>query len=184
MQKAGDTMRREKIMEILENRTAPIKGAELAKLVEVSRQVVVQDIAVMRAQGLDIIATPQGYLLNRLPQEKKCVRIFACQHEGMEAMQDELETIVTYGGYVRNVIVEHPIYGEIAGNLFLGSLYEVGQFMEKAQSAEAIPLSTLTKGVHLHTIEAKNEEILQKIAHRLLEKHYLVEDFEVKREES
>ena len=67
---------------------------------------------------------------------------------------------------------------------FLGSLYEVGQFMEKAQSAEAIPLSTLTKGVHLHTIEAKNEEILQQIAHILLEKHYLVEDFEVKREES
>ena len=177
-------MRRDKIMEILENSTAPIKGAELAKMVEVSRQVVVQDIAVMRAQGLDIMATPQGYLLNRQPQERSCVRIFACQHEGMQAMRDELETIVTYGGYVRNVLVEHPIYGEIAGNLFLGSLYEVSQFMEKVQSIEAIPLSALTKGVHLHTVEAKNEEILQQIAHILLKKHYLLEDFDVKREES
>ena len=141
-------MRRDKIMEILENSTAPVKGAELAKMVEVSRQVVVQDIAVMRAQGLDIMATPQGYLLNRQPQERSCVRIFACQHVGMQAMRDELETIIAYGGYVRNVLVEHPIYGEITGNLFLGSLYEVSQFMEKVQSVEAIPLSALTKGVH------------------------------------
>ena len=177
-------VRRDKIMAILEDRKAPIKGAELAKMVEVSRQVVVQDIAVMRAQGVDIIATPQGYLLNKRPQEKNCVRIFACQHEGMSTMQDELETIVAYGGYVRNVIVEHPIYGEITGNLFLSSLYEVSQFMEKVQSAKAMPLSALTKGVHLHTIEAKNEEILQHIAHILLEKHYLVEDYAVKREES
>lgn len=177
-------MRRDKILQILEESTCPIKGAELARLVDVSRQVVVQDIAVMRAQGLDILATPQGYLLNKAPTEKKAVRIFACQHEGLDEMRDELETIVAYGGYVRNVLVEHPIYGEISGNLFLGSLYEVEQFMEKSASAEAMPLSALTKGVHLHTIEAKNEEILGQIAHILSKKHYLVEDFESKREES
>lgn len=183
-EEVGERMRRDKIIEILRSSAVPVKGAELAQKTSVSRQVIVQDIALMRAQGWDIIATPQGYLLNRQAQMPNSIRLFACQHEGLAAMCDELETIVTYGGYVRNVVVEHPIYGEISGNLCLGSLYEVQQFMEKVELAEALPLSALTKGVHLHTVEAKNEEILQHIAHILLKKHYLVEDFVSKQEES
>lgn len=177
-------MRKDTIINILENSDKPIKGADLAKLVEVSRQVVVQDIALMRAQGLDIIATPQGYMLNRRHTERSCVRVFACQHEGLEAMRDELETIVSFGGQVLNVIVEHPVYGEITANLSLSNLHEVGLFIEKVQVAEAMPLSVLTKGIHLHTVEAKNQEILQQIAHTLLRKHYLVEDFKNPQEES
>lgn len=168
-------MRREDIMTILEQSSEPIKGSQLAEMVGVSRQVVVQDIAIMRAGGAQIMATPSGYILDNKAQEKPR-QLFACFHLSYSAMEDELETIVLCGGHILNVIVEHPVYGEIQGNLAISTLQEVAAFMAKVQENDAIPLSTLTNGIHLHTVEAKNWEILEYIKHKLWEKGYLVND--------
>ena len=166
-------MRKNLILDILQNANKPIKGGQLAEKVGVSRQIVVQDIAVMRAQGVGIIATPQGYLLQQTHQNQP-QKILACCHTTIQEMADELETVVYYGGKVINVIVEHPVYGEIQGNIAAANLADVQAFMEKIQEQDAVPLAALTNGIHLHTVEAPDWEILEAIEHRLLEKGYIV----------
>lgn len=168
-------MRRKLILEILQSSNQSVKGADLANRLKVSRQVIVQDIALMRAEGIDIMATPRGYRLNQKVKARNAERIFACQHQTLEEMLDELTIMVSYGGYVRNVIIEHSLYGEIQGNLDLATLYEVEQFVEKIRQSEIKPLSILTNGVHLHTVEAKEEAILEMIMHKLSGKRYLID---------
>lgn len=166
-------MRRDRIFDILQKESKPMKGDQLAKILGVSRQVVVQDIAIMRAQGVKVIATPQGYLLQE-DYQKQPRKIFACCHSTTQEMADELETVVYYGGKVVDVIVEHPLYGEIQGNIAVANLADVQSFMKKIHKQEVVPLAALTNGVHLHTIEAPSWEILDNIEHRLLEKGYMI----------
>lgn len=85
-----------------------------------------------------------------------------------------LKTIVDLGGKVKDVIVKHPIYGEIKVDLDIDSNRDIDEFMKKASSDEFKQLSTLTKESHLHTIEAKSEEILDEIVSSLLDKNILV----------
>ena len=175
-------MRRTELIKMLEEANQPVKGADLAKHFAVSRQVIVQDIALLRAEGSHIIATPQGYILQKEVKEVWPQQIIVTKHSTIEAMKDELETIVMYGGHVLNVIVEHPIYGEIMGNLSLTDLYEVEEFIQKVEEHQVSPLSFLTNGVHLHTIAAKNEAILEKIMHKLSGKDYLIKAENMKKE--
>lgn len=160
--------RRQAIIKILKDSPQPVKGNQLSELVGVSRQVIVQDIALLRAEGEDIIATPQGYLLirNISNAPRKLVRVFACQHD-YKGMEKELKIIVTLGGKVVDVIVEHPLYGELKGNLMLEKLEDVELFVEDLGKSGAGPLSVLTKGIHLHTIEAPSQVILDKIQQEL-----------------
>ncbi|SMC00056.1 hypothetical protein SAMN00808754_3245 [Thermanaeromonas toyohensis ToBE] len=152
--------RRERILEILKV-GEPITGAELARRLGVSRQVIVQDVAILRAGGTDILATPQGYVL--APREEGYRRTFACRHD-MEGMEQELLIIVDNGGRVLDVVVEHPVYGELRGFLMLSSRREVYEFLENLQRSGAKPLYTLTEhGVHLHTVTAAKEEALEAI---------------------
>ena len=144
--------RRELLLSILNKSAKPIKGDELANTLNVSRQVIVQDIALIRATGVDIIATPQGYVI----------------------YNTKVKTIVDLGGKVKDVIVKHPIYGEIKVDLDIDSNRDIDEFMKKASSDEFKQLSTLTKESHLHTIEAKSEEILDEIVSSLLDKNILV----------
>ncbi len=170
MMKANE--RRQKILELLD-RDQPRKGTELAGILGVSRQVIVQDVAVLRAAGAGILATPQGYL--RPGPEKRCQRTFACQHD-MDGLAEELQIMVDYGGRVIDVVVEHPLYGEIRGYLMLASRYDVQKFVADLKASGARPLYTLTgSGAHLHTVEAANDDILAIIAAKLARAGFLLE---------
>lgn len=165
--------RRENILHTIRSSTEPLTGAQLARKFDVSRQVIVQDIAILRAAGNEIIATPQGYIMPSLPRLKAYRRVMAIKHSSSD-MEDELMTIVDLGGKVLDVIIEHPFYGEFKGLLMIKSPSDVRSFIAKMKEAEAEPLSALTEGVHLHTIEADSPEILDKIEKALKDKGYLL----------
>ncbi|MGI9951674.1 transcription repressor NadR [Moorellaceae bacterium AZ2] len=158
--------RREKILAIL-GRGEPVTGADLARQLGVSRQVIVQDVAILRAQGSEVLATPQGYVLP--PLEEGCRRTFACRHD-LQGLEKELLIIVDNGGKVVDVVVEHPLYGELRGCLMLSSRREVYEFINKLKNSGARPLYTLTgSGVHLHTVVAPDEAALGAIEKGLAE---------------
>lgn len=164
--------RRGKILYLLKNHQSPFKGGELSTQFDVSRQVIVQDIALLRAEGNDIIATPQGYILIS-PNPGSVKRVIAVRHNEGD-MEDELKTIINMGGRVLDVTIEHKIYGEITGRLQLKSLFDVEQFMKKINNGGAKPLSQLTKGVHIHAIEADDKDVMDRIIQALGEKGYLI----------
>ena len=141
--------RRKALAEYLGRARSPVSAAALAREFSVSRQIIVGDVALLRAGGLEVTATPRGYLLPQPPAG--VARTFACRHRG-DQMELELNAIVDQGCTVLDVIVEHPIYGQLTGPLRLSSRYEVAQFVARCREEEAAPLSQLTEGVHLHTL--------------------------------
>lgn len=166
--------RRDKLVKLLREAKETVTGADLAGILQVSRQVIVQDIAILRAGGEKIIATPQGYLLPHLLIRDKATRTFACRHQYGE-IEAELRTIVDLGGKIIDVVVEHPIYGELRGLLMVKARSDLTEFMENLRKTKAQPLSALTGGVHLHTVEAAGEDVLGRIEAALNEAGFLVE---------
>ena len=147
--------RRKALAERLRGAQGPLSAAALARELRVSRQVIVGDVALLRAGGLDVIATPRGYVRPRPPAGVACTLV--CRHRP-DQMEEELNTIVDQGCTVLDVIVEHPIYGQITGPLQLSNRYEVSQFLARCQAQEAAPLSQLTEGIHLHTVLCPDED--------------------------
>ena len=142
--------RRAAILSVLERTDHPVSAAALAREFSVSRQIIVGDVALLRAGGLSIAATPRGYML---PEEHSgLVRTLACRHRA-DQMEDELNAIVDQGCTVIDVIVEHPIYGR----------YDVLQFVDRCRQSDALPLSNLTEGIHLHTISCPDETAFQRV---------------------
>lgn len=164
--------RREKLIELLKRSTTPLSGSELAKKLSVSRQVIVQDIALLRAVNKNILSTTKGYLLY-YQEQQKVNRCFYVKHT-TEQIEDELLTIIDLGGTVLDVIVSHEIYGSIEADLILHSRQDVFDFVEKVKQKKTIPLKELTGDCHYHTIEADNEEILNRIEQSLKLKGYLI----------
>ena len=140
----------------------PISATALAGKFSVSRQIIVGDIALLRAAGLDIVATPRGY---KLGESSGLVRTVATVHTGIEELEKELLIMVDNGCTVMDVVVEHPLYGEITGQLSLASRYDVQQFVDKVK--EASTLSSLTGGVHLHNLRCPSEEAYQRVCDEL-----------------
>ena len=164
--------RRKKIYEILQTANSPISAAVLAGEFSVSRQVIVGDIALLRASGIEISATPRGYVI--LQEASGILRQIACQHTSIN-METELYIIVDNGCTVVDVIVDHPIYGQLTGPLHLSNRYEVQQFIDRCAQSDAHPLSDLTHGVHLHTISCPTEEAFLRVKTLLQERKLLVE---------
>ena len=162
--------RKEKIIEEIKKSNKPISASTLAKKLGVSRQIIVGDVALIRASGTNIIATPRGYILDSKQQNQTYT--IAVNHS-QEQMADELYTIVDLGGCAIDVIVDHPVYGQLTGKLHLSSRYDVDQFIKKVNNNQAKPLSQLTDGLHLHTIQCPNEDTYQRIVSALDEKGYL-----------
>lgn len=154
--------RRERINSLLQQTRQPITGTALAKILGVSRQVIVGDIAILRAGGIDIYATPQGYVILPTAAPSAVKARLACRHD-RDHMEEELAVIVDNGGKVLDVSVEHPVYGEIKANLMLTSRRDLTEFLRRTAESGAVPLSLVTGGVHLHTVEAPSDEVLQKI---------------------
>ena len=146
--------RRETIAQRLRQSPTPVSASALARECSVSRQVVVGDVALLRAGGLDILATARGYILAR--PEPGVIRTVACAHP-QENMARELELMVDHGCRVLDVVVEHPVYGQLTGQLGLSSRYDVGEFLRRVRECGAQPLSALTDGVHLHTLRCPDE---------------------------
>lgn len=158
--------RRQAIMGYLAKSNNAISASQLAKELTVSRQIIVGDVALLRAEGEEIIATPRGYIIPRDSNEERFLGQIVCQHTEKE-MQAELYTIVDYGGEILDVSVEHALYGELTGQLTIRSRSEVDDFFAKMTEKQAVPLSHLTNGIHLHTIACKDQETFQKIKNAL-----------------
>ncbi|WP_297429818.1 transcription repressor NadR [Clostridium sp.] len=167
--------RRECIIELLSENSNPLKGSFIAKKFSVTRQVIVKDIAILRAKGKNIIATPDGYIINSNEHKTRC--IIAVTHTE-EEMFNELSTVIRYGGTIEDVIVEHPLYGEIKGMLMIKNYNELNKFIQKYQQQRAKLLSALTNGVHLHTISAETEEDINLIIEELKKRNFIVSDLE------
>ena len=157
--------RRAQIVARLKENDGPCSASMLAKEFHVSRQIVVGDVALLRAQGHQIIATPRGYVCEHQGSEGILATI-AVTHTN-EQLAKEIYTIVDMGGALLDVIVEHPLYGQLCGNLHIYSRYDADQFFAKMESAKAAPLSQLTNGLHLHTIQCKDEDVLKRIQEAL-----------------
>ena len=166
--------RREEILRKLTNNESPIKGTDLAELYSVSRQVIVQDIAILRAKGTNILATPQGYIIPQRAQKTNIRKTIVCNHKGYDQLENELRIIVDLGGKIIDVIVDHPLYGEIKSPINIESRHELAQFMKNIKDSNAEPLSSLTAGLHLHTIEVKDEDVFDRIRKALEDKKYLI----------
>lgn len=164
--------RREKIIEILKNSKQEKSGTALANELNVSRQLIVGDIALLRASGKNIVSTPKGYILNDNSQDGYILKTIACKHS-KDLIEDELNLIVDEGASVVNVIVEHSAYGQLTGNLHISSRRDVKDFMKKLNSVDINPLAQLTDGVHFHTIKVKSEEVFEEVIKILKEKGYL-----------
>ncbi len=147
--------RRQAVLELIEKSEKPVSASALASRFLVSRQIIVGDIALLRAAGAKISATPRGYMILQ-DSVTGIIRQIACQHSASE-MEMELNAIVDQGCTVRDVIVEHPIYGQLTGPLHLSSRYDVARFIARLAEEEALPLSRLTEGIHLHTLSCPDE---------------------------
>lgn len=154
------SQRRARILEYLRAAEAPLSATVLAQRLSVSRQIIVGDVALLRAAGEAVSATPRGYVLDR-PQPG-IARTVACLHSGAD-MERELTLMVDQGCTVENVIVEHPVYGQLTGPLELSSRYDVWSFIRKVRECEARPLSALTDGIHLHTLRCPDEGALERV---------------------
>ena len=163
--------RRKNIIFELQQADKPVSASALAKKFGVSRQIIVGDIALLRASGSLIRSTPRGYVLGEKVSGVR--RIVASRHDA-DGMQQELYAIVDQGCTVENVIVEHPIYGQLTGQLLLSCRYDVDAFIEKCRSSAAMPLSVLTEGLHLHTLLAPDEEVMERVTEALEKLGFLV----------
>lgn len=162
--------RRKRILDHLKAAGDPLSATALAQRLSVSRQIIVGDVALLRAAGEEITATPRGYVLNR--PRAGIVRTVACLHTG-EEMERELTLMVDQGCTVENVIVEHPVYGQLTGPLDLSSRYDISEFIRKVGENAAQPLSALTGGVHLHTLRCPGEDAFRRAAAALEEAGFL-----------
>lgn len=158
--------RRQAIARRLEEASGPVSAAVLAREHSVSRQIIVGDIALLRAGGMDIAATPRGYVLPA--PAAGLVRTLACRHRA-DQMEEELNAMVDQGCTVLDVIVEHPVYGQLTGPLQLSNRHEVAEFLRRCSQSDARPLSDLTEGIHLHTLSCPDEEAFQRVRAALAE---------------
>ncbi|MDF2487183.1 MAG: hypothetical protein K0R46_3351 [Herbinix sp.] len=165
------TKRREQLVKILNEQTEPVSGGELSKLLGVSRQVIVQDITLLRATGINIFSTTKGYLIYH-SEEPRAKRIFKVRHT-TDQIEDELCTFVDNGGKILDVVVNHEIYGDIATALTIRNRQDVYDFVNKVREKKIIPLKDLADGVHQHTVVADSEETLCRIEKALIAKGYL-----------
>ena len=167
--------RREKMLRLINHTHHPISASALAKELGVSRQIIVGDVALLRAVGHEIIATARGYIIPNYNEKHQYIGKIVCQHTP-ENTKDELYKIVDGGAMVLNVIVEHDLYGELTGALNLSNQQEVDAFLRKARTSKTKLLSELTMGVHTHTIACKDEVHFNQVRETLKACGYLYEN--------
>ena len=98
--------RRTKITHLLAQANGPLSATALAAQCGVSRQIIVGDVALLRAGGLAVLATPRGYILENT-SAPACAERHIVSHHDNSRMLEELYTVVDLGGAVIDVTVEH-----------------------------------------------------------------------------
>ena len=168
--------RREQIVQIIKDSKTPVSGTALAKQVNVSRQVIVQDIALIRANGVNIFSTNRGYIIQ---ENGKVSRVFKVVHTD-EEVEEELNLFVDLGGYVKDVFVYHKVYNVIKADMNLKSRVDVRKYISDLASGKSSLLKNVTSSYHYHTILADNEETLDMIQEELQAKGFLakLQDYE------
>ncbi|MBE6468516.1 MAG: transcription repressor NadR [Coriobacteriaceae bacterium] len=166
--------RREAIRRELHGAVSPISGSALARAVGVSRQVIVQDIALLRANGDDVVATARGYVLREGPEPRLPTRVVKVHH-GVDQVEEELNCIVDLGGAVQNVMVNHRVYGAITAELDIRSRRDAARYLADIGSGKSVPLMTVTSGYHFHRITADTEGQLDEIEAALEQRGFLAE---------
>ena len=168
--------RREQIIKILKQSDKPIPGTELAKRMEVSRQVVVQDMALIRANGIEITSTNRGYIIQ---DENKVSRVFKVIHTS-DQVEEELNLYVDFGAVVEDVFVYHKVYGLIKVPMNIRSRRDVKKYLDGISSGKSSELMNLTSNYHYHTVSAESEEVLDQLQEELWERGYLakLQDYE------
>ena len=86
--------RRQQILKEIQQSGTPVSGKKLAGKYSVSRQVIVQDIAILRAAGNDIVSTCRGYVCQKSSYARRTIQV---RHTDDEIME-ELNVIVDFGG--------------------------------------------------------------------------------------
>lgn len=162
--------RRNEIILILKKQDEPLPAKKIAKFFDVSRQVIVGDIALLRAEGQDIISTPRGYIYEQKKNSRseKYTGKIVCLHS-VEETKKELQIIVDNGGETKNVEVDHPLYGSISSSLRIRSRHDINEFMKKLKDQQTTLLASLTDGIHLHTIQCEDEQSFIRIKEKLEE---------------
>ena len=166
--------RRGAILEQLHSSEGPVSGVALARAAGVSRQVIVQDIALMRANGHDVIATARGYVLREAGHAAVPTRLVKVHHT-VDQLEEELCCVVDLGGAVLNVMVNHRVYGKITADLDIRSRRDVARYLEGIRSGKSVPLMTVTSGYHFHRIAAETESDLDDIEAALAAKGFLAQ---------
>ena len=168
--------RRGKIIQALKNSDKAVSATTLAKEIDVSRQVIVQDVALLRANGKNIFSTNRGYLIQ---EDEETTRVFKVQHEDDE-VEKELTTIVDLGGTVEDVFVYHKVYGVLRAEMNIKSRMDIRNYMEEIRSGKSSLLKNVTSGYHYHTVRAERVEILDMIQEELQKKGLLakLQDYE------
>lgn len=168
--------RRERILKILKESKRAISGSELAGMLQVSRQVIVQDMALIRANGVQVLSTNRGYVVQ---EEQLASRVFKVIHTD-EQVEEELNLFVDYGGRVEDVFVYHKVYGVVKADMNIRSRMDVKAYMEGISTGKSTNLKNLTSNYHYHTIVADNEQILDVIQEELSKRGFLaqLQDYE------
>ena len=162
--------RREELFKTLKKSDVPLAGTYLADRFNVTRQVIVNDIAFLRAKNHEILSTNRGYIYNKEITNEKILKV---RHDDKEIME-ELYTIVDNGGRVLDVFVNHEIYGKIRAELLLSSRRDVDIFLKHMKQGKVSPLKHLTDDYHYHTISVDSEEQFSHIKNELHKRGLLV----------
>lgn len=161
--------RRNAIANFLLAEDKSVSGGELSEKFGVSRQIIVQDITVLKGLGYDILSTHNGYIIQKSPLKERALKL----HHTTEQTEDELSLIVRLGGTVVDVFVWHKVYGKMEAKLNIFSDLHVKQFIEGVRTGNSTELMNITGGYHYHTIRAESEEVLDQIEKVLEERGYI-----------
>lgn len=172
--------RRKMILDLMKESTTPLSGGALGAATGVSRQVVVQDIALLRSEGHSILATARGYLLDS-PKDAKISRLFKVFHDEART-KEELKLIVDLGGCVEDVMVNHKVYGKVSAPLHIKNRRDVQAFLKNLEMGKSSPLLKVTSGYHFHRVSADAAEILDEIEDALRQNDFLTEVFDYEME--
>lgn len=162
--------RRKEIVNIIMSEKQAVSGGKLSEMLGVSRQIIVGDISALKADGYDILSTHSGYVIQGTPL---CERVFKVFHT-REQTENELNTIIDFGGTVADVFVWHKVYGKMTATLNISSRHHVSQFLEGVRTGKSSELMNITGGYHYHTVRAESEEVLDNIQRALEEQKYIV----------
>ena len=161
--------RRKAIVNLLASGQKAISGSALSEQFGVSRQIIVQDITILRGAGYDILSTHNGYIIQQTPLKE---RVFKVYHT-TDQTEDELNLIVDLGGTVVDVFVWHKVYGRLTAPLNIFSRHHVKQFIEGVRTGKSTELMNITGGYHYHTVRAESDAVLDTIQAALSAQNFI-----------